>query len=298
MSDYNGKIAVITGGGGGIGHGIALACLKEGIKVVLADINEERLAQNAEKLTSETGGEISTFRMDATCEEDFLKLKAFVLEKYGKVNFLFNNAGVSFHKDFLLLTDTDWEFILRSNLWSVIYGMRTFMPVMEENDDVAYIINTASGAAIRFLDSMSHYSTTKSAVVLLTGAVQREEQLRGGKIQFMAVMPSFVTANLIDSIKDLRVGKWKPDLEEQTASDIEQEKIYYNAVTAPYLHPELFPKAAKRYLSITNEDAGKIILQHIHEGKNFCFTHEGWDDAAVHYGNVLKRGYIKVPHND
>ncbi|HOP69800.1 MAG: SDR family oxidoreductase [Dethiobacteria bacterium] len=283
MGQYEGKVAVITGGGGGIAYGIAIACLKEGMKVVLADISAERLAGQLEKLKSEAGGQVATFKMDVTKEEDFKKLAAFTRETYGRVDMLFNNAGVHFHKSFRILTDNDWKFILGCNLWSVIYGMRTFIPILNDNPEGGHIINIASSGALSFGATMSQYCATKAAMLMLSGSVQQELIAEGSKVLITVVLPDFVPSNLMNSAADVRPPELRNEVEEQTPLDKQVEAFFRMNVDAPYRGGPL-PE-----LAISSVAAGEAIMQGIKDQKIFVFTHP---DRENFYSSMLSQQLI------
>lgn len=300
---YQGKVAVITGGGGGIGHGYALACLKEGMKVVLGDISQERLDHNAEKLRGEVeGAEVSVFKLDASSKEETQALADFTMKKYGRVDMVFNNAGVHFHKAFFLTTDEDWEFIMRCNLWSVIHGMRVFLPLLEKNKDGGNIINTASSGGINFGQTMAHYCATKAGVLHLSGAVASELKYYGSKVNVICVMPDFTTSNLMDSCADVRkIMNLENAAEEQTQLDIGQESNFYNMVTAPYKgeiplpQPIVIPLGEGQEMhifSMPNEEAGELVMQAIKDGKQFVLTHGGKMSNPNMMAAQINQGYV------
>lgn len=290
MGKFTGKTAVITGGGGGIAHGYALACLKEGMKIVLADINEQRLDEVKAKLVTEvSGSEIAVFKMDATKQEDVDALAKFTIDTFGSVYMIFNNAGVHFHKHFMLLTDKDWDFITKCNFWAVVLGMRTFIPLLKDNEDGGYIVNTASGASVGFGSTMSHYCSCKAAVMALSGAVQRELLEESDKILVTCVFPDFVTSNLMDSCADVRetLG-YVNEVEEQSPMDQALEGFFYSHVTAPYLGKSEIPDATV----LTNEHAADVVMDAIKANKNFVFTHLGTFSNGATLARQLDGGYL------
>ncbi len=284
---FEGKVAVITGAGGGIGYGLAHACAKEGMNLVLTAYHPERLEFVANKIREGFGVEVATITGDVSVEDDVKKIAAFALEKFGKVNMLFNNAGVHFHKSFEVLTDVDWEFMLRCNFWSLVYGMRTFLPILRENEDGGHIINTAAMGSVMPTPTMAHYTATKFANLGLTQAVQIEEQiLHGGKVQLHAILPSMIGSHLMDGAAGLRASnpKWQNPVEEQTELDKKMEAELRSVVpwdfesdTCVGLHPFA---------------AGDLVMAQIKEGKNFIFTHPEVKDLAIAAGNMYASGYL------
>jgi NAD(P)-dependent dehydrogenase (short-subunit alcohol dehydrogenase family) len=272
MEDLKNKVAVVTGAGGGIGYGIALACANEGMKLVLNDIHQERLEKNAAKLAEETNAEILTVVADVTAEVEVKRIAQETLSKFGRVDLVFNNAGVHFHKAFDLLTDKDWEWMLRSNVWSVIYGLRTFIPIMEKQKWPCTIVNVASAAGVYAgFATMCHYSAAKHANKAITEGVLYELKARNSNVNLMVVMPEFVVSNLMNSAAEVRQPQYRNEKEEQTDLDKKWEAIFTAAVTvgAPELN------------SISAEVAGQRIMQGVKEGKNYVFTHPNQTPDAI-----------------
>lgn len=264
MEDLKDKVAVITGGGGGIAYGIALACAREGMKMVLADVREDGLQENTSKLVKETGAEVITVICDVTSENDIKQLAQKTLDKYGRVDFMFNNAGIHFHKSFEYLTIEDWDWILKVNLWSVIYGMQVFIPIMEKQNEGGYIVNTGSGASVVAPPSMSHYAATKHAVKAITEAVMSEHLIKNSKVRIAVVMPDFVSSNLMNSAHELRPEQMNAENMKQTEIDKQLEAMFNAAVTHGQVELGV----------ISAEQAGQVVMDGLKNDKNFIFTHE------------------------
>src|SRR5690348_6705643 len=120
MKEFQGKVAVVTGAASGIGRALAERCVKEGMKVVLADIEEQALARASQELDA-TGTNALAVRTDVSKAEDVAALAQQTLDKYGAVHLLFNNAGVGAGTNVWESTLADWEWTLGVNLWGVIH---------------------------------------------------------------------------------------------------------------------------------------------------------------------------------
>ena len=144
MQDFAGKVAVVTGGASGIGLGMATRFAAEGMRLVLADIEEGVLEAAAEGLR-EGGAEVLTVQTDCGDAASMDNLAEQALGHYGAVHIVCNNAGVGARGRMWDLSVNDWEFVLRVNLWGVIHGVRVFAPHLIEQDE-GHIVNTGSMA--------------------------------------------------------------------------------------------------------------------------------------------------------
>ena len=165
-----GKVAIVTGAGSsgaGIGNGKATAVLfaREGARVVLADMHEER-AEETRALIRVEGGEASVFRADVTSEADCRQMVSAAVERYGRLDILVNNVGISKRGSILDVTEEEWDRVMAVNVKTMVLVSRQAIPVMKETGGGA-IINISSTAALRAHHS-TPYSTSKAAVIGLT----------------------------------------------------------------------------------------------------------------------------------
>jgi NAD(P)-dependent dehydrogenase (short-subunit alcohol dehydrogenase family) len=171
MRTWHGSVAFITGGGQGIGLGIARALGERGVRLALADIDEEALNHSGEELSRIT--EVETVRLDVRDRTAFAAVADSVEAKLGPVDLLFNNAGIAPHSPVAKWTYEKWDVALGVNLNGVINGLQTFLPRMIERGGGGYVVNTASGAGL-IPNSSVLYTTAKYAVVGLSESLQRE----------------------------------------------------------------------------------------------------------------------------
>ena len=167
MKEFKGRVAVITGAASGIGRGIAERCVKEGMKVVLADINDADLAKTEAELRA-LGGEAISVRTDVAKRSDIEALAKKTLDTFGAVHLLFNNAGVEAGLTPWEATWNDWEWVIGVNLWGVIHGVKVFTPLMLAQNTECHIVNTASMAGLIAGSNCAPYIATKHAVVGLS----------------------------------------------------------------------------------------------------------------------------------
>ena len=166
IKDFEGKVAVITGGASGIGLGLATAFAKRGMKLVLADINKEAL-DKVSKEFSDKNVEVMTIIADVSDPEQVAHLADASYERFGHVNILCNNAGIGTGGPIRFLTQENWDLILGVNLFGVIYGIQSFLNRMLNSKESCHIINTSSLAGLISGDT-GPYAASKSAVIALS----------------------------------------------------------------------------------------------------------------------------------
>ena len=194
MSQFSGKTAVISGGAEGIGFSVARAMGKQGMNVVLGDIDVAQLAIAEKKLKSE-GIEVLTVKMDVTDLAQWQNLAKKAIERFGKVHMLVNNAGVSSKPGVVEQTDDkDWRWVLDVNLMGVIYGTQTMVPLMKEHGEGGWLINVASMAGMVGVPMAGAYTATKVAVVGMSESWYAE--LKPHNIQVSVLCPAFVKTRI------------------------------------------------------------------------------------------------------
>jgi len=209
MKDFQGKVAVVTGAASGIGYGLAERCAREGMKVVLADIEESPLAE-AERNIKGTGADVLAVKTDVSKAADVEALAKKTLETFGAVHLLFNNAGVSGGTNLLSTTLHDWEWTLGVNLWGVIYGVHYFLPIMVKQDEECRIVNTASVAGLMSGMDNGPYAVSKHGVVTLSETLYREMEQASSKVSVSVICPGIINTNIIDSERNRPAGLKNP----------------------------------------------------------------------------------------
>ena len=198
MKDFSGKVAVVTGGASGIGRAMAERFAAEGMKVVLADIEQGAL-DRAESEMRGGGAAVAVKRTDVSRGEDVDALANFAVEAFGAVHIVCNNAGVGLGGTSWQMTVKDWEWMLGVNLWGVIHGIRTFVPIMIAQGDDCHVVNTASGAGLHSRPFLGMYAATKHAVVALSEAMYHELKLTGTRVGVSVLCPAVVNTRIGES---------------------------------------------------------------------------------------------------
>lgn len=197
MREFKDKVAVVTGGASGIGRGMAERFGSEGMKVVLADVEEQALRQ-AEAEFREKGVDVLGVVTDVSKPEALENLAQQTLNAFGKVHIVCNNAGVAgAWGPTWENTLADWNWIMGVNLWGVIHGMRTFLPIMIEQGEEGHIVNTASLAGL--MPGRGIYGVTKQAVVALSESLYNELKLAEHKIGVSVLCPAWVNTKIADA---------------------------------------------------------------------------------------------------
>jgi NAD(P)-dependent dehydrogenase (short-subunit alcohol dehydrogenase family) len=206
MKDFNGKVAVVTGGASGVGRCLAQQLAAEGAKVVITDINAEKLAAVAAELTAEgPGGTIEGIASDVTKEESVQALADQVFAKYGRVDMLFNNAGVGLadmRSPFWDLPMKDWQWGFGVHVMGPVHGIKAFVPRMIEQQGEGFVVNTTSGnGALHSLPNTPIYASSKAALTSLTEVLyaQLKEKAPHIKVGVLFPGPRLVNTGLLDS---------------------------------------------------------------------------------------------------
>jgi NAD(P)-dependent dehydrogenase (short-subunit alcohol dehydrogenase family) len=170
MIELKDRVAVVTGGGSGIGAAMARAFAAEGMRIVLADIEEPAMEATAASIRAD----VLAVRTDVTKLDDLHTLAERAFTRFGGVHLLCNNAGVVLIGGLEAMTHRDWEWMLGVNLWGVINGLEAFLPRMIAQKQGGHIVNTASMSGLVPMQSMGVYVTTKYAVVGLSETLHRD----------------------------------------------------------------------------------------------------------------------------
>ncbi|MEL7563314.1 MAG: SDR family NAD(P)-dependent oxidoreductase [Dehalobacterium sp.] len=271
MSTFNGKIAIVTGGASGIGLGIVKRCLKEGMEVVIADIHKEALEKVANELTI-SGKHVLTEAVDVTKEEDWSRLVQNTLGKYGKIDFLFSNAGISFNKMIASASKEEWKWIFDVNFWSQLKAIHTVLPVMKKQESGGHIVFTASYASFVSPPTMVPYACTKSALLSLAEGLRVELDMVGeSKIKLSVVMPAYVVSN-IQYNEHARPEECKKF--EDTCTEI--DKAVWSKIANDIKEPN------RQFGAISADLAAERILDQVKRGFFYIYTHRNYTKTLAY----------------
>jgi len=263
MKEFQGKVAVVTGAASGIGRGLAERCAQEGMKIVLVDVEEQALMQASQELKA-TGASVLAVQTDVSKAGDVEALAQKAFDTYGAVHLLFNNAGVGAGTSIWESTLADWEWTLSVNLWGVIHGIRTFVPLMLEQQTEGHIVNTASIAGLTSGPGLGIYKVTKHGIVTLSETLYHELALRGAHIKVSVLCPGFVSTQILDSARNRPVQLQNDPTEERMGPESEALLQFMRQAVQAGMPPH---------------QVADIVFQAIRDEKFYILTHPEWKEA-------------------
>jgi NAD(P)-dependent dehydrogenase (short-subunit alcohol dehydrogenase family) len=271
MKDFIGKVAVITGAASGIGRGIAERSAKEGMKVVLADVNQAKLAE-AESELKAIGPAVLAVQTDVSKRSDVERLAKQTLDAFGQVHLLVNNAGVGAGGSPWEATWNDWEWVMGVNLWGVIHGVKVFTPLMLAQNTECHVVNTSSAAGLVVGGASAPYSATKHAVVALSESLYLAFQRQKALVKVSVLCPGLVHTNIINAEQN-RPAPFKNEpveLTPQMQAGLAAFKVALEASMPPM------------------EVAGKVF-DAIRNEQFYIFTHPDWMELVrMRTDNLLR----------
>ncbi len=256
LSDLTGKVAVVTGAASGIGLALTERCVADGMSVVMADVEEARLADEATRL-GQTGADVLAVLCDVSRPDDVAALAEQTIAHYGSVHLLCNNAGVGPGGPMLSTTPADWQWTVGVNLLGVAYGVTTFAPLMVAQGS-GHIVNTASEAGLVTTALLGMYCATKHAVVGLSEALYRE--LEGTGVGVSVLCPNLVRTNIFMSERN------RPGGSTLTADE--------NAAMAPL-------RESLATMGIPPEEVAAQVIDAVKADRFWVFTHPVTLPAAL-----------------
>jgi len=261
MREFRGKVAVVTGAASGMGWAFAERFAREGMRVVLADIEQEALDRAVADLHRQSH-DVLGVRTDVMRLESVQALARQALDAYGQVHLVCNNAGVEGYLDGALweATTNDWEWTFGVNFWGVVNGVRTFLPIMLAQDADGYVVNTAS--AVGVVRGSNMYGITKHAVRALSEALYGQLKQREARVGISVLCPGVVNTRLFagERNRPLELRNAEPPPDGVRASDARREAWFERAsqATAP-------------------AQVAEVLLEAIREERFYVYTDHEWD---------------------
>jgi NAD(P)-dependent dehydrogenase (short-subunit alcohol dehydrogenase family) len=260
MKEFRNKVAVITGGASGFGREFATIGARLGMKLVLADVQQDALDQTAAELQAQ-GAQVLAMRCDVRIAEQVPALADATMEKFGAVHLLFNNAGVGTGGLIWENSEADWEWVLGVNLWGVIHGVRIFTPLMlqtakTEPDYQGHIVNTASMAGLLNAPNMGVYNVSKHAVVALSETLYHDLLLVDAPIGASVLCPYYVPTGISQSQRN------RPD-------DVKEE----GGPTASQRAAQAVTEKAVSSGKVSAAQVAELTFEAIRDGRFYIYSH-------------------------
>ncbi|WP_087689142.1 SDR family oxidoreductase [Pandoraea sp. PE-S2R-1] len=195
MKTFTDKVAAITGAGSGMGRSLALELARRGAHLALSDIDDASVAYTA-AACRDFGVHVTARRLDVSDREAVFAWASDTAEMHGKVNFIFNNAGVSLSVPVATARLEDVEWLMNINFWGVVHGTQAFLPYLAASGE-GHVVNTSSLFGIVAMPTQSAYNASKFAVRGFTEALRMELDLAGSPVSATCVHPGGVATNIV-----------------------------------------------------------------------------------------------------
>jgi NAD(P)-dependent dehydrogenase (short-subunit alcohol dehydrogenase family) len=235
MEQLQGRTAVVTGAASGIGLAVAEAFVAAGMRVVMADVDEDALRSQAARLADE-GAEILAVPADVRDPDAVERIGAEAVERFGGLNVAVNNAGIVNGGYSWEISLEDWHRVIDIDLWGVIHGIRAFVPRILATEEEGHVVNTASMAAVLSLGRLGPYTVAKHGVLGLSDVLRAElaslqapigvsvvmpGMIKTGMNPIGTVEPATVAANVVDAIRRRRSYVFTDD----HSADVVEERL-------------------------------------------------------------------------
>jgi NAD(P)-dependent dehydrogenase (short-subunit alcohol dehydrogenase family) len=256
MKDFRGKTALITGGASGIGLGMARAFGREGMNVVLADIEEKAARAAAEQLASEQI-KATPIICDVADRASVRKAALEAIAAYGKIHVVCNNAGVGGPSGVIgAASPGEWDWVIDVNLKGVIYGVETFVPLIKSHGEGGHIVNTASLAGLISGPGIEPYNATKHAVVTMSEGWRAQLEPQG--IGVSVLCPGYVRTNIASGERN-RQARYATEVKSGGATAFLGQAV--GELISQGLDPDI---------------VGALVVESIRDGRLYIITDPRW----------------------
>jgi NAD(P)-dependent dehydrogenase (short-subunit alcohol dehydrogenase family) len=263
MDEFEGRVAVVTGAASGIGKGIARTAAREGMHVVLADVEAPALAAATAEV-SDLGAEALAVTTDVTDPDAVEALAAAAYDRFGAVHLLCNNAGVFQAGVIWERTRADWEWVMGVNFWGVLHGIQAFVPRMLESGEPGHVVNTSSVAGITTVAYSGPYVVSKFACASLTECLAHDFRAQGAPLGASCLVPGAVATGIARSDRNRAAvsGAGEPPSEAQAPDHAFVEQALADMIAEKGREPD---------------EAGEIVFSGIRAGHFWITTMDDLD---------------------
>jgi NAD(P)-dependent dehydrogenase (short-subunit alcohol dehydrogenase family) len=194
MKDFKNKVAAITGAASGMGRTLSLELARRGCHLAISDVNETGLAETAQ-MAGKFGVKVTTAKLNVADREAMNAWADQVVREHGKVNLIFNNAGVALGAFLDTVSPKDFEWIMGINFWGVVWGTQAFLPHLKKSGD-GHVINISSLFGLMSLPSQGTYNASKFAVRGFTEALRQELDMEACGVSATCIHPGGIRTNI------------------------------------------------------------------------------------------------------
>jgi NAD(P)-dependent dehydrogenase (short-subunit alcohol dehydrogenase family) len=195
VDELEGRVAVVTGAASGIGLAVVESFVAEGMRVVMADLDEERLAARAGRL-GDQGADVHAVAVDVRDPDGVGRVGRAAVDRFGALHVAVNNAGVVNRGHAWELSLEEWRRVIDVDLWGVIHGVRAFVPLILASGEEGHVVNTASMAAVLPVERLGPYTVAKHGVLGLSDVLRADLQAIGAPVGVSVVMPGMVRTGM------------------------------------------------------------------------------------------------------
>jgi NAD(P)-dependent dehydrogenase (short-subunit alcohol dehydrogenase family) len=271
LAALDGKVAVVTGGASGIGAAVSECLAAQGMKVVLADIEQAALEATAQRMR-DAGHDVLPVHTDVSSAEQVEALATATYERYGACHVLHNNAGVVGRGPAWEVSLEEWQWVMGVDLWSVVHGIRAFVPRMLEGGEPGHVVSTASTAGLAAFPGIAPYDVAKAGVVALSEALHHDLAAvgAGDRIGVSVLCPGVVPTRIGESARN------RPGVDPGTV-----EQMVATQATPP-------PTAK------TPAQVADAVLDAITTGRFWILTHPEYRDVVQERAAAILDGFTVV----
>jgi len=248
MKSFKNKVAAITGAASGMGRTLAVELARRGCHLALSDVNEVDLAKTAE-LAGAHGVRVTIAKLDVSKRDDVFAWADQVARDHGRVNLIFNNAGVALTVPIESCQISDFEWIMGINFWGVVHGTQAFLPHLKASGD-GHVINTSSLFGLLAVPSQGTYNASKFAVRGYTECLRMELEMAGSPVSATCVHPGGIATNIA------MAGKVDPAMEKITGINAETQKRRANKL----INVTTAESAALQILAAVEKNQRRVLV--------------------------------------